>query len=156
MKRAFAALAVLILSACAAYPPAPIDQRANVRLPEAFKEGAPGAYIIIYKGDVGAWVENRVRIDDGPYSPIGSNACVVWKVAPGLHSVEFDFWAGHDMTKVRLADGDRSLLEAQGAGGIAGRSMMVHGETASALKLDTFVDLSRSGKPSGGNIGGEW
>lgn len=145
MKRAFAALVLAAaLSACSALPPAPMDQRANVRLPDVFKEGAPGAYIIIYKGEVGAWVENRVRVDDGPYSPIGSNACVVWKVAPGLHTIEFDFWAGHDMTKVRLADGDRSLLEIQGAGGIVGRSMLVHGEKASALRLDAYIDNSRT------------
>lgn len=144
-KALIAVCALLTLSGCAAYPPAPVDQQATARLPDAFKEGAPGAYIIVYKGQIGALVENRVRVDEGAYVPLGSDSSVIWKVSPGVHSVEFDFWAGHDMTKVRLADGDRALLEV--LGGLVGRSMMVHGEKASALKLDAFIDASRGTPP---------
>jgi len=98
---------------------------------------------VVYKGDIGALVANRVRLDEGPYYLIGSDACVVWKVSPGVHTVEYDFWAGHDMTKLKVSEGDRALLEVQGMGGIVGRSMLVQGETASKLRLDAFSDASR-------------
>lgn len=136
-------LVALMVAGCTALPPAPAGHQSVEHVPIAFQDDSPGAYIVVYKGDIGAFVDNRVRVNDGPYVIVGSNACVIWKVLPGTYAVEYDFWAGNEKTKVRLADGDRALLEVIGTAGIVGRSMLVQGDKVSKLRLDGYFDLSR-------------
>lgn len=132
-----------LLSGCAVLPAAPPEQQAARLIPDAFRDGNAGAYVVVYKGDIGGLVTNRVRLDEGPYFLLGSNACVIWKVTPGVHTVEYDIWAGHDMTKLKVAENDRALLEVLGTTGIVGRSILVQGDTVSKLRLEAFSDLSR-------------
>jgi hypothetical protein len=140
--------AILALAGCQAAPLPSAPDSLGARLPNLFKHDLD-SYVILVKKDERAITDKHNLTFDG-IGPIviATQEVIVWKVAPGVHTITHAFRQGDTALRIEVHEGHRVVFEVDGNGGLYIRSFANDWDKLAAnTRLSGYHDMSDQPAP---------
>jgi hypothetical protein len=147
LRFVLAALTLLLL-ACESAPPSPPPESLAARVPALFRHDLD-AYVILVKNDAREiTAEHNLTFDGIGPIVIATQEVIVWKVAPGIHSISHAHRQGERAMRVEIFEGHRVVFEVDGNGGLYIRSFANDWDKLAAnMRLSGYHDMSDQPPP---------
>lgn len=149
IARTIGLVLLLALPGCETQPPAPdASTSLGARMPVVFKDDH-NSYVILVKHDEREiTAEHRLIFDGIGPMLIRGQEVIVWKVAPGVHSVGFGPRQGDKALRLEVYESSRVIFEVDGGGGLYVRSFASdRASLAQSPAPASYYDMSNETPP---------